>query len=328
MIDYFSLLAETSAYKIIAEEKKLNKLSHAYLFISADEESIFEYLKIFAKLFACNAQEICGSCRDCLLIEKGIHPDVIFYGKNRADKVLVGDIKDLISQTYVKPLESDKKIFVINNFDLIDEKAQNKLLKTLEEPPFGMYFLLGASADASILQTVKSRVKKIELSCYNDQQLFEALKEDCPDYDKLRQVISAGDGTIGRAVNLYGSECFFESANFVKDLVKNMQSSKDALEFSVKLSNLKCGIEEFISTAEIFFSDMLKYYELGENGVKVKEWLKDIVEAKGFNCGATLYIIDVLEKAKKRLKANANQTMLIDWLLFKILEGKYKWQKL
>ena len=156
MVDLFSLIKDTRAYKTVAADKAAGRLSHAYLFISSDGVNSGEYLKIFAKLIMSDfADERADG-----LIDNGYHPDVLTFPKN-GEAVLKEDVAKIIEESFLKPVESDKKLFLINNGESMNATSQNKLLKTLEEPPRGVHILIHATTEYPLLSTFKSRVKKL-----------------------------------------------------------------------------------------------------------------------------------------------------------------------
>ena len=124
-----ALIRRTNAYKVVENDKK-NGLFHAYLLLSKDEKYLKEDMKAFAKLIMCQNGG-CGECRVCRLIDRENHADVKFLPEN-GDKILTEDINALIEESYVKPLEEDKKLFLIVGAEKMPAVAQNKLLKTLE----------------------------------------------------------------------------------------------------------------------------------------------------------------------------------------------------
>lgn len=326
MIDFLSLVKDSRAYKIISSEKQIGTLSHAYLIISQDKESLDEYLKVFASLITCDDGNDDKSFRAKKLISEWAHPDVLKYPK-KSQSVLSEDISDLIEQSYIKPLESDKKLFVISNGETMNSSAQNKLLKTLEEPPQNVYILIGATVEYNFLPTILSRVKKLEVPHFSEDKLFGALKEDCPDQEKLKRAIRCGDGTVGKALALYGDEKLSATIDYVTDMLSNMQSSKDVLEYSVKLSSLNVEFLEFLSVLELAMRDLL----VAKNGrvelVKNQELYNRLSSVVGFNVGAINYVLDSINEAKKKKKANVNASVLSEWMLLKVLEGKFKWRK-
>lgn len=358
MIDYFSLIKGTSAYKAIKNDKQSGRLSHAYLLLCADSESLAEYTKIFAEFFVCNESEPCGQCRACKLIEKKSYPDATFYPIN-SGSVTVDDINDLIEKSYLRPLERDKKLFIIEQGESMTVAAQNKLLKTLEEPPENTHIIIAAASEFPLLSTIKSRVKRLEIPAFSDTQLFDALKGEYADEDKLKNAISCGDGSVGTAIELYGSDRLLQTEDFIIDLICNMQSSANVLDYSIKLDNVldsitgelkeratekakelnrqvdnakktyytSLAVEEFLCILESCYRDMLLYKQDKADNVLNKTRLSKIKDAKGYNSASLIYALDKIGEARKRKYFNASGTMLNEWLLFSILEGKHKWQR-
>ena len=327
MIDILSLLKDTGAYKTIKSDKAMNTLSHAYLIISPDGDTLRDYLKTFAKLICCDSEEPCNSCRTCKLIENDSFSDVLVFPRDKK-AILSEDISTLIEESYLKPIETDKKVFILSSAETMNISAQNKLLKTLEEPPKNVHILLGATSEFPLLSTVKSRVKKLELPFFSKEKLFETLKGECTDYSKLASAIACGDGTLGKALSLYKDENISTAIDLAVDMIVNMQSSAQVLDYSIKISALKTDITDFLSVAELLFRDMLVCLQGRSDLVINKSCAEKTILAKGYNTGAVINALEKINQAFKRKKFNQSGTMLIEWLLFQILEGKYKWQKL
>lgn len=327
MIDLFGLLKDTGAYKTVLGDKKNDRLSHAYLLLTPDGENLTEYLKIFASLLACENEQPCFNCRTCKLIGENSFTDVILFPKDGAATVSSEQVAELIGESFVKPLEANKKIFLITNAQNMNVSAQNKLLKTLEEPPRGVHIIMGATSEFPLLSTIKSRVKKIEIPSFTGDKLFEALKADYPDTERLMAAISCGDGTVGQAQLNYADESLKELTSLCQEVIVDMSSSSEVLKYSTKIALSKCDINKFLSVLELLFRDLLVYTEGKENLINNRAFVR-LKEAKGYKTGSIINAIEKINQAAERKKFNANATMLIEWLLFQILEGKYKWQKL
>lgn len=326
MIDLLALLKNTSAFSIVRGDKRANRLSHAYLLLTADQDNLQEYLKIFAKLLSCKDLEPCEICRACRLIDQKIHPDVITYPKG--DKAISSEeVNELIEESFIRPIESDKKVFIIENAQDMNVSAQNKLLKTLEEPPRNVHIILGATNEFSLLPTIKSRVKKLEIPAFDNLTLINALKEDCPDIKRLEMAVACGDGTVGKAKSLYNGEDLAFINDLVVDVLVNMLSSKGVLKYSTMITDKKVDISQFLSVLELLLRDMLVLNQGQENLVSNKSAMERLKGAQKFSTGAIVHALECVTEAKKRKKFNMNTTMLIEWLLFQILEGKFKWQK-
>ncbi|HBF86542.1 MAG TPA: hypothetical protein DDW54_02565, partial [Clostridiales bacterium] len=269
------LVRSTNAYKIISGEKRNGALGHAYLIICPDGEYLADYLKILAKTITCeNSDGYCDECRACRLIEKNAYADCTFYPSD-GKKILTADVDDLIENSIIKPLESDKRLFVLSGAENMVAVAQNKILKTLEEPPNGVHILMGATTDAPLLPTIKSRVKKIDMPPFSDAALYNALKGQFPDGEKLKRAIALSGGKASKAADLYGGEKAEKTTALCRDILRNMKSSKDAAKYAGLID--KDNIAEFISAMKTEVGYMLK-----------KD--KTAVEAEGYGTGALIAI--------------------------------------
>ncbi|MBO4594337.1 MAG: hypothetical protein J5697_01385 [Clostridia bacterium] len=325
MIDIPSLFKTTGEFKALCSDKKKGVLSHAYLTVTPDGRFLDEYLKYIAKIFVCEEDEPCLRCRKCRLIDRNAYADVRFFPKD--DAVKTEDVTAIIEESFIKPVEDDKKVFIISHAETMSDIAQNKLLKTLEEPPANVYMILGATGEFPLLSTLKSRVKKFEIPAFSDRALFSALKDDCPDAEKLRIAIAAGDGTAGGALNLYNDEEFAEITEVATDVIVNMKKSTEILAFSNKVAATRCDLKEFLSVLLIAFREMLCKSEGRADLIRSEKLFDGIKGAEGFTRGAIMHAIDKTNEALTRKKYNGNDQMITEWLFFQILEGKYKWQK-
>ncbi len=327
MIDLLSLLKKTGAYRTVKGDKEKGTLSHAYLILTKDKDMLDDYLRLFAQLIVCKDGQPCNECRQCKLIQANAYSDVVFYPRDK-ESVTVEAVSQLIEESYIKPLENDKKIFIISQAQDMNNTAQNKLLKTLEEPPSGVHIIMGATSEFPLLSTVKSRVKKLEIPPFNKQELFESLVNNYNDEKRLKNAIACGDGTVGKAIRLYGDDKLTSVFELVIDTLLNMKSSSNVLDYSTKILAVDGELDDFLSVLELTLRDMLVQGERKGDMAFNVESAEKLKNAERFNRGAILYALDKITEANRRKKFNANPTMLIEWLLFQILEGKYKWQKL
>lgn len=310
---------KTVANRIIQGDKKGERFSHAYLIICEDAVSLPEYLTSIAKIMMCRGDE--SDQRTCRLIDNKIHTDVKIYPKNNASKVLVADIDDIVSDTYIKPFEADKKIYIINYAESMNLSAQNKLLKTLEEPPAGVYILIGTSNENALLATVKSRVKKIEIPAFSEEEIFDGLKEQFTDHEKLKNAVSLADGKPGNVAAYYNDGDFCGCEQLVFDILQNMSSSKDVITYTDKID--KTNIKEFLITLKKVLNEIVKNNEQEQSvDARVRR------AAAIYKTAACLAIINKINEFERALFLNGNINMLVDGILLSVLEEKYRWKKL
>lgn len=301
-------------YAIIKKDKENNTLSHAYMLLCKDDNPE-EYLKNFAKLILC-ANNGCNNCRTCRLIDKNVFPDLKAVFKS---SILVDDVNRLVEDTSVRPMEQDKKLYLISDFSMANQNSQNKLLKVLEEPPKGVHFLLACTNEYKVLDTIKSRVKLLENPPIDENELYNQLIGEFSDINALKSAIEISGGYYYKTINAISQATTLKE--FVLDILKGYKKSSQLAVYSKKIN--KDNIAGVISLLKVFFSQMLAYTQ-GDKSVD-----KDLqVLASEYKVGAILEIENMLDMAEKKLFFNANVSMLADLVLFSLLEVKYKWQKL
>lgn len=306
------VIRNTNAYKIIYGEKKRGELSHAYLIVCPDGVMLKTYMKLFASLIMCENDGACGECRPCRLIDKEAYADCDFYPKD-GDKIKTADIDDLVSKTIIRPIESDIRMFALVGAENMTAEAQNKILKTLEEPPRNVCILIGATTDNALLPTVKSRVKRLDVPPFSDGEIRRALGDEYPDKAKLESAIALGGGKIGSVIKAYTDGNAEKMQAFCREVLFSMRSSKDVAKYSSKIN--KDNIKDFISILKSEVANLL---------VKDNRKAGDY----GYVTGALIAISDMLSEKERALYYNANAVMVADSVLLAILGEKYKWQKL
>ena len=315
-----SLITSTNAYKIFSGDKRCKTLSHATLIVCDDKDMLEAYVNYFAKSYMCESEFPCDNCRTCRLIESKNYEDVIFYPKDK--KIKVEDIDDLTQKSYVKPLENDKKLFVLLDAQDMNDKAQNKLLKTLEEPPKNTYILLGATSTFSLLPTVLSRVKRLDILPFLDNDIYNLLKNNY-DSDDLKSAIKLSDGRVGEVLKRLKGGSSFEFENLVLDIYKNLKSSKEIIYYTNKIN--KDNIKDFIAISSKIFLDVIRL-KSGKELISFNR--SDVMEISSeYTMGGAICAEDVLRNSEKSLFYNANVQATVDGILFGILEGRNKWSK-
>ncbi len=155
------------------------RLSHAYILSSPDREACLALAEEIAAAAVCQRETDapCGQCRACRKARSGNHPDIIHIrcltdskGQPRRE-LLVEQIRQMAADAYVLPNEAARKVYIVDDADKMNPAAQNAALKTLEEPPAGVIFLLCVENAGLLLPTVRSR-------CVELRTNGEAAEED------------------------------------------------------------------------------------------------------------------------------------------------------
>ena len=313
-----SLLASTHPYQIFQRERAKGELSHAYLLLCADDELLKEGLKTFAACF------FEGNSRAKSLIEKQSFCDCLFFPKD-GKKLSVDDANLIVEEAGIRPIEGDKKVFVIDGFQTALPSFQNKLLKILEEPPEGVYFLIGATTEFSLLPTILSRVKKLEFAPFITQDIQGYLTRNFPSLSKEESYFfaSASCGKISTA------KSFIEEGGYEEtflDVVTLSTASLDKLPALCKKVAEKGKKELLFSLLEILFRDAA--FLAAKKGLHsylftpfYQKELEKLVYL--YPVGVLLDFQKHLREAQKQLKFNATFAWCLQ-ILFSNLAAKRK----
>ena len=229
MLDYNGLILNSNAFKIIELDSKSSRISHAYMFISQDENYLKSFCECVCKhILSLNEPE--NFEKNALRIDKRVHPDVKFFGE---DANITADLTaEIVELSGLSPFEADKKIFVLFNVHNMNESAQNKILKTIEEPPRDTYFILACKNTTRILQTIISRVKQIELDELSVENIKDLLVKAGTSSEKAEIYASCASGSGAFAEKLATDDGFVDFFNSVVNAFFEINGSRDVLKFS------------------------------------------------------------------------------------------------
>lgn len=302
----YDLIKTTSTYQKLVEHYERDAISHSTLLISADELS----RKLFSIAFA--TLLICGDKDEIVQdnIRKGVHPDVFFLPKN--DILRVEDVEFILEKLNYYPMEADCKIFILDNFSGATPQAQNKLLKTLEETPRNVFFLLCSEKTDGILQTIISRCRKLELEPLSESVLNILMSEYSVSAKTMDIAKFYGRGEMGRIETALENPKIEEMYDLSFDILKNCRASRDILSYTLKVGKYKTDLKKFIQIFSDVVQEVLHTQIMGEN--KYKNLAFDEL-CEGILPEALVILQTKLIKILEMTDRYCNTTMVIDDLL-------------
>lgn len=328
MLSYENVINKSKAFGLINMDASENRVSHAYLFVSQDENYLLEFSKQIATLLI-NLNEKENAEKNALRIKSYLHPDVKFYGYDEKSAINVDVVSKINEQAQVCPFEADKKIFVLFNVQDMNEISQNKILKTIEEPPANTYFLLCATGTSRILTTILSRVKQVELENLTNETITEMLVLAGSPRQSAEIFASCSNKNSTFAEKLTLDTGFLDFFGKIVSCFFDIKGSRDVLRYSSFFTAKNIDKNEFFDIATLISRDLSMIIAGKSELVICKNVLSKLkVIASSLNLDATSTLIETCLQAKEDLVFNANQTAVIDNFLFKIAEVKVKCRRL
>lgn len=288
------IIGNDSIKGILAKSIEKGTSSHSYLFVGIPGIGKKMLAIEFAKKILCIEKEQNDTCKSCIEFESNNHPDFMCIEPD-GNSIKIEQIRYLQKKIQEKPIISNKKVYIINDADVMTSEAQNCLLKTLEEPPeFATIILIGNNENA-FLSTIKSRCMIFHFQPIEPEKIKQYMEENYGITNITQSHLVMFQGSIGKAI-----------------LLKDKQEEYNKIENMVMYLNKK---------------DLIEILQLAEPLYKAKEEISEILEYINIvllNQAKENYLytncINIVENTKKRLKQNANYDMCIDNLVFNMWE--------
>ena len=274
---------------------KQNKYSHSYLFVGISGIGKKLIAKEFSQMILCQGKEkYCKKCKSCIEFSSNNNPD---FQEIRPDgnNIKIEQIREIQRKIIEQPIISNKKVYIIDDADQMTKEAQNCLLKTLEEPPEFANIILIGSNESNFLSTIKSRCTIIRFEAIPNAEVKQYLQKKYDLKEIPESIIEASMGSIGKSENIKDKQELYLA---IDDILNNIEK-KDLIDTLNKADIIYRSQEDKQEILEYMNIILLK---------KIKQNIKYL------NC------INIVEEAKKRLKANSNYNMTIDNMIMNIWE--------
>ena len=288
-----------------------NNVAHAYFFYSADKALNNNIALLFAKSLICETKTGCSTCSQCKLFNSLSHPDIFILDK---DSIKVEDSNTIINKLSTKPLVANKKVFIILNAENMNEAAQNKLLKSLEEPNNQTVFILTSTKTDKVLPTILSRVLKVFVPKLNNQDkllIKDELLTQSVSIDKYLNV----DISLSDILNAEQNQEYQNTIKQVSNMILKLDNSSDIPVIASQISNINKTL--FLQIfQEIFLASIKQSQTMFDTAVI--NHIKSNYSEK-----AIIKSIALIENAYKMQMSNVNFGYILDNLLFNILKEKF-----
>ncbi|MBQ3647036.1 MAG: DNA polymerase III subunit gamma/tau, partial [Synergistaceae bacterium] len=260
---------QKAAIDVITNSIAKNRVGHAYLFSGSRGCGKTSVARIFAKALNCLNRENfepCGKCKNCEAITNGENLDVIEI--DGASNNGVDEVRELKVNVTLAPFNSKYKIYIIDEVHMLSIAAFNALLKTLEEPPEHVIFILATTEPLKVPVTIRSRCQHIPFHSITPEDIFSRLEFVCKseninfEAEALWEISRQADGALRDALSLLEQVIAAGEVN-LQNVEKTFGAgSRSAFERWIKL---------FRSDMAESYSNLKSMFDSGASGIRIFE---------------------------------------------------------
>lgn len=321
------LIGQTTISQTLSLALDSNRLSHAYLFSGLRGSGKTSTARIMAKALLCSqgpTSKPCEECPNCLSANSNRHLDIIEM--DAASNRGIDDIKDLIEHTKYKPSSARFKVFIIDEVHMLTPQAFNALLKTLEEPPGFVKFILATTDPLKLPATILSRTQHFRFKKISNKDvihhLSHILHEENIDYEReaLDILSRSGQGSLRDTLTMLDQAIIFSKGKITTACVTDMLGMIDP-QF---MDNI---FEVVLQRGDINpIIEALEEYEAGQICDEMTIYLKQkmlLNDKTKFDVMVYDRFFRIIADAKHLLSLNSNSSFVLILMLNKMIEATH-----
>lgn len=297
------------------------KVAHAYAFVGPEGVGKGLVARIFLQALLCaNLKDgsPCERCRDCRQAERGQHPDGHVIAPSEGS-IGIEQVRELQRQLALKPYEADRKVALIEAADVMTPAAQNSLLKTLEEPAGQTVILLVASNPSALLPTVRSRCQIVRFQPLPAVEVVRFLKERGVDEARASLAAAVCGGSISRALAAVERDYLAlrdRVGAWVESLSDRRSGVRSIILLGEELEKERERVDDYLNLFFIWLKDLLLLREGAACAVANQDVLARLKrQAERLSAEGIARAMQEVERARARLRANANFRLTVDVML-------------
>jgi DNA polymerase-3 subunit delta' len=316
------VLGQQRPIEILKRSLRINRISHAYIFVGEEGVGKFFTAINLAKALNCEtAADACDSCPSCIDIDKGIHPDVLII-KPEGDQIKIDQIRRAEERLAFSVLRGRKKILIIDKAHTMNISSANALLKTLEEPSEGTVIILITSAPNLLPATVLSRCQRLPFGLPSRKVVEEMLISKGFKEEEALLTASLSDGRIGNALKtnqemLKERENFLTLFNSVKEPFYKISPTVEGIAKSEE-----GDLEEILWWGEVWLRDLVVFKVTGDPHLLINQDTKKEIEevAERFSLYQLQSLFNIIHNTKRFITLRANRQLALEVMMIRLAE--------
>ena len=324
--NFDELIGQEAVSKSLTHALDENRVSHAYLFSGLRGSGKTSSARIFAKALVCEkgpTSRPCEVCAQCVMANGSRHMDIIEM--DAASHRKIDDIRELIEQTKYAPTAARYKIFIIDEVHMLTKEAFNALLKTLEEPPSYVKFILATTDPLKLPTTVLSRTQHFrfkQISRYEIVKHLEfILSKEGVSYEReaLEILARSGGGSLRDTLTLLDQAIIYSASNITKSSVAAMLGLLDPSRIEQIIEYVanadKNAIRVLVTELETYEPEMI----IDEILANLKQRFLD--NDPKFSLLIYERFFRILAQAKSMLSVSSDNGFVLMLMLFMMIEA-------
>ena len=324
--NFDELIGQEAVSKSLTHALDENRVSHAYLFSGLRGSGKTSSARIFAKALVCEkgpTSRPCEVCAQCVMANESRHMDIIEM--DAASHRKIDDIRELIEQTKYAPTAARYKIFIIDEVHMLTKEAFNALLKTLEEPPSYVKFILATTDPLKLPTTVLSRTQHFrfkQISRYEIVKHLEfILSKEGVSYEReaLEILARSGGGSLRDTLTLLDQAIIYSAGNITKSSVAAMLGLLDPSRIEQIIEHVanadKNAIRVLVTELETYEPEMI----IDEILANLKQRFLD--NDPKFSLLIYERFFRILAQAKSMLSVSSDNGFVLMLMLFMMIEA-------